>query len=101
MKAAEVPLLTLDSSVETLRLAREVAENSAANALSDVSTSIAAARAAGEGAASNVLINLEMLDDKHYVEKTAKRVTELRNETSMLEQQVRERIASRLKKETA
>ena len=98
MKAAEVPLLTLDSSVETLRLAREVAENSAANALSDVSTSIAAARAAGEGAASNVLINLEMLDDKHYVEKTAKRVAELKNEASMLEKQVRETVASRLQK---
>ncbi len=101
MKAAEVPLLTLDSSVETLRLAREVAENSAANAVSDVSTSIAAARAAGEGAASNVLINLEMLDDKHYVEKTAKRVAELKNEASMLEKQVRETVASRLQKETA
>ncbi len=101
VRAAEVPLSTLDSSVQTLRLAREVAENGAANALSDVSTSIAAARAAGEGAASNVLINLEMLEDKHYVEKTAKRVTELRNETSMLEQQVREKIASRLQKQTA
>jgi len=101
VRAAEVPLSTLDSSVQTLRLAREVAENGAANALSDVSTSIAAARAAGEGAASNVLINLETLDDKHYVEKTAKRVTELRNENSILEQQVREKIASRLQKETA
>ena len=98
MKAAEVPLLTLDTSVETLRLACEVVENSAANALSDVSTSIAAARAAGEGAASNVLINLEMLDDKHYVEKTAKRVAELKNEASMLEKQVRETAASRLQK---
>ncbi len=98
MKAAEVPLLTLDSSVQTLRLAREVAENSAANALSDVSTSIAAARAAGEGAASNVLINLEMLDDKHYVEKTAKRVAELKNEASILEKQVRDTVASRLQK---
>ena len=98
VKAAEVPLSTLDSSVQTLRLAREVAENGAANALSDVSTSIAAARAAGEGAASNVLINLEMLDDKHYVEKTAKRVAELKNEASMLEKQVRETVASRLQK---
>src|SRR6266487_2510049 len=98
MKAAEVPLFTLDSSVQTLRLAREVAENGTTNALSDVSTSIAAARAAGEGAASNVLINLETLDDKHYVEKTAKRVTELRNEASMLEKQVRETVASRLQK---
>src|SRR5207247_2443077 len=66
MKAAEVPLLTLDTSVETLRLACEVVENSATNALSDVFTSIAAARAAGEGAACNLLIHLELLDDEHY-----------------------------------
>jgi len=98
MKAAEVPLSTLDSSVQTLRLALEVAEYGSTNALSDVSTSVAAARAAGDGAASNVLINLETLDDKHYVEKTAKRVTELRNEASMLEQQAKEMISSRLAK---
>ncbi len=76
----------------------KAAEVRAANALSDVSTSIAAARAAGEGAASNVLINLEMLDDKHYVEKTAKRVAELKNEASILEKQVRDTVASRLQK---
>src|SRR6266487_1626746 len=100
MKAAEVPLSTLDSSVQTLRLALEVAEYGSTNALSDVSTSVAAARAAGDGAASNVLINLETLDDKHYVEKTAKTVTELRNEASMLEQQAKEMISSRLAKKT-
>jgi len=98
MKAAEVPLSTLDISVQTLRLAREVAEYGSSNALSDVSTSIAAARAAGEGAASNVLINLETLDDKHHAEKTAQKVAELRNESLMLEQQARETISSRLAK---
>jgi glutamate formiminotransferase / formiminotetrahydrofolate cyclodeaminase len=101
VKAAEVPLSTLDSSVQTLRLAHEVAEYTAANALSDVSTSVAAARAAGEGAASNVLINLEMLEDKRYAEKTAKRVAEFRNEASVLEQQVKQTVASRLQKQAA
>jgi len=101
MKAAEVPLSTLDSSVQTLRLAREVAEYGSTNALSDVSTSLAAARAAGEGAASNVLINLDMLEDKHFVEKTAKRVAELRNESATLDQHVKETISSRLAKKPA
>lgn len=100
MKAAEVPLSTLDSSVQTLRLAREVAEYGAINALSDVTTSVAAARAAGEGAASNVMTNLETLDDKHYAEKTARRVAELRSEASAIEQQARDMIAARLKKES-
>jgi glutamate formiminotransferase/formiminotetrahydrofolate cyclodeaminase len=96
MGAAEVPLSTLDCSVQTLRLGRDVAEFGSASALSDVSTSVVGARAAGEGAASNVLFNLETLDDKHYVEKTAKRVQELRNESASLERQARDLIQSRL-----
>src|SRR3989442_10776356 len=64
IKAAEVPLRTLNSSVQVLRLAEEVAKYCATNALSDVATSVAAARAAMEGAASNVLINLDTLDNQ-------------------------------------
>ena len=96
VKAAEVPLSTLESSVRTLRLAREVAEHGATNALSDVSTSIAAAGAAAKGAASNVTVNLDTLDDRHYAERTAKRVTELKNESSALEMEIEEIILTRL-----
>ena len=96
MKAAEVPLSTLESSVRTLRLGREVAEYGATNALSDVSTSIAAAGAAAKGAASNVMTNLDTLDDRHYAEWTAKRVTELRNESSALEDEIGQVILTRL-----
>ena len=96
MGAAEVPLSTLDCAVQALRLARDVAEYGSESALSDVSTSVAAARAAGEGAASNVMINLESLDDSHYVEKTEKRVQELRHESTVLEERVRDLIQSRL-----
>ena len=96
VKAAEVPLSTLENSVRTLRLAREVAEHGATNALSDVSTSIAAAGAAAKGAASNVLVNLDTLDDRHYAERTAKRVTKLRSESSSLEEEIEEIILTRL-----
>jgi len=95
MKAAEVPLSTLDNSVQTLRLAVEVAEYSSINALSDVSTSRAAARAAGEGAASNVLVNLVSLDDQVYVEKTRKRVSDLDREISHLDEQVKKILMGR------
>src|SRR2546425_5815518 len=54
MKAAEIPLRTLESSVEVLRLSKEVAKFGTTNALSDVTTSAAGARAAIEGAVSNV-----------------------------------------------
>jgi glutamate formiminotransferase/formiminotetrahydrofolate cyclodeaminase len=95
IKAAEVPLRTLESSVEALRLAEEVAKFGTTNALSDVRTSIAAARATMDGAASNVLINLDMLNDNHYVDKTRLRVSELRKEALQLEQRIQELVASR------
>ena len=95
IKAAEVPLQTLDSSVQVLRIAEEVAKHGATNALSDVTTSKAAARAAMEGAASNVLINLDTLDDEHYVNKTRLGVSELRKEGLQLEQRIQELVESR------
>src|SRR6266851_5060007 len=98
VKAAEVPLRTLDSSVQVLRLAEEVAKYGATNALSDVTTSVAATRAATEGAASNVLINLDMLEDKLYADKTRMRVSELRKDGQQLEQRIQELVASRSRK---
>jgi glutamate formiminotransferase / formiminotetrahydrofolate cyclodeaminase len=98
VKATEVPLRTLDSSVQILRLDNEVAKYGAINALSDVTTSVAAARAAMEGAASNVLINLDTLDDEHFVNKTRLRVSELRKEGLQFEQQIQEVVATRSSK---
>jgi len=98
VKAAEVPLRTIESSVQVLRLAEEVAKYGATNALSDVATSVAAARAAMEGAATNVLINLDTLDDQHYVGKTRLRVSELRKDGLQLEQRIQELVESRSRK---
>ncbi len=98
VKAAEVPLRTIESSVQVLRLAEEVAKYGATNALSDVATSVAAARAAMEGAATNVLINLDTLDDQHYVGKTRLRVSEFRKDGLQLEQRIQELVESRSRK---
>jgi glutamate formiminotransferase / formiminotetrahydrofolate cyclodeaminase len=98
IKAAEVPLRTFESAIQVLRLDEDVARTGSTNALSDVTTSTAAARAATEGAASNVLINLDTLDDQHYVDKTRLRVSELRKEALQLEQRTQELVASRSRK---
>ena len=98
IKAAEAPLRTLESSVEVLRLAEEVANYGATNALSDVITAVAAGRAAIEGAATNVLINLDTLDDQHYVGKTRLCVSELRKDGLRLEQRIQELVESRSRK---
>jgi glutamate formiminotransferase / formiminotetrahydrofolate cyclodeaminase len=95
MKAAEVPLSTLDLSVQVLRLAQDVATHGAKSALSDVSTSRAAARAACEGAASNVLVNLNSLEDKVYAEKTRARIADLQNEALQLDALVKSIVERR------
>src|SRR5207253_6308042 len=96
-KASLNPLSTLNSSVGVLRLAREVAEKGSTNALSDVVTAVSAARAAVEGAASNVLINLASLDDQKYVEKIARQVSDLRKEAAQLEERAGRLVESRIK----
>jgi glutamate formiminotransferase / formiminotetrahydrofolate cyclodeaminase len=97
IKASEIPLTTLECSVKILRLAHEVAQKGSTNALSDVVTAIAAARAAIEGAASNVLINLASLDDQKYVEKTSRQVSDLRRESTQLEERAGKLVESRTK----
>ena len=95
VRAAEVPLSTMESSVQVLRLAQSVAEQGAINALSDVTSAAAAARAAVEGAASNVLINLGSLEDKNLAEKLARGVADFQKEALALEEQVSKMRASR------
>jgi glutamate formiminotransferase/formiminotetrahydrofolate cyclodeaminase len=97
IKASEIPLSTLDCSVRVLRLAHEVAEKGSTNALSDVVTAVSAARAAVEGAASNVLINLASIDDQKYVEKVSKQVSDLRKEAAQLEERAGRLVESRIK----
>ena len=97
IKASEIPFSTLECSVQVLRLAPEVAEKGSSNALSDVVTAVSGARAAVEGAASNVLINLASLEDQNYVEKISKQVADLRREASQLEERAGKIVESRIR----
>ena len=97
IKASEIPFSTLESSVRVLRLAPEVAEKGSSNALSDVVTAVSAARAAVEGAASNVLINLASLEDQNYVARISKQVADLRREASQLEERAGKIVESRIR----
>jgi glutamate formiminotransferase / formiminotetrahydrofolate cyclodeaminase len=95
VRATEVPLSTMEQATQVLHLAAEIAEHGSVNALSDVSTASAAARAAVEGAASNVSINLASIEDKGYVEKTQRRAAELQNEAKSVDERVREIVRGR------
>lgn len=64
LNAIEVPLSVVRNMVKVMELAKEAAEKGNRNSISDVSTAAAQARAAAEGAADNVMINVPGLEDK-------------------------------------
>ena len=64
LKAAEVPLETARASVEVAKLAALVAERGNANAVTDAGVAALLAQAACRGAAYNVRVNVQALDDK-------------------------------------
>jgi glutamate formiminotransferase / formiminotetrahydrofolate cyclodeaminase len=64
LKAAEVPLETARASVEVAALAVVVAEKGNTNAVTDAGVAALLAEAACKGAAYNVRVNIQALDDK-------------------------------------
>lgn len=92
MKAAEVPMSTLELAHQSLTLAEELADIGAPSAMSDVSTAVAAALGAIGGAASNVLINLESIEDERYSANMMKRLEELQSKASELAVETRMRL---------
>ncbi len=84
VKAAEVPMSTIELAHQSLKLAEELADIGTPSTLSDVATVVAASIGAVDGAASNVLINLNSIKDKNYVDKTSKRLAALRSDASQL-----------------
>src|SRR2546427_653693 len=95
LKAAQVPLSTMEAALEMLGMAEKVATYGNSNAMSDVLTAVGAGEAAIHGAASNVLINLASLDDRKAAESMARRVSEIQREATELVQRLVKTIQSR------
>ncbi|MDZ7384595.1 MAG: glutamate formimidoyltransferase [candidate division KSB1 bacterium] len=66
-RATEVPAKVMELALQVLELAMVVAEHGLTNAASDAGVAAAMARAAAEGAALNVRINLGSLEDEEFV----------------------------------
>jgi glutamate formiminotransferase/formiminotetrahydrofolate cyclodeaminase len=89
LKAAEVPLETASASVQVAELALLVAEKGNSNAITDAGVAALLAEAACKGAAYNVRVNVQALDDKskgdgfgREVERLVKRAGELAAKTT-------------------
>jgi glutamate formiminotransferase / formiminotetrahydrofolate cyclodeaminase len=84
LKAAEVPLETARASVEVARLAVLVAEKGNTNAVTDAGVAALLAHAACTGAAYNVRVNVQALDDRSKGEGLAKEARRLVKEAGDL-----------------
>jgi glutamate formiminotransferase/formiminotetrahydrofolate cyclodeaminase len=77
LTAAEVPLETARASVEVAQLAVTVAEKGNTNAVTDAGVAALLAQAACRGAAYNVRVNVQALDDKSKGEPLAREADKL------------------------
>jgi glutamate formiminotransferase/formiminotetrahydrofolate cyclodeaminase len=94
--AAEVPLEAARWSLTALELSRTVALEGRADAASDAGTAALLARAGIEGAALNVLINLETLEDETFVRACRVEVDRLRARARQICDEVVDEIYSGL-----
>jgi glutamate formiminotransferase / formiminotetrahydrofolate cyclodeaminase len=92
LKAAEVPLETARASVEVARLAALVAEKGNTNAVTDAGVAALLAYAACKGAAYNVRVNVQALDDKSNGESLAREAQKLVKEASDIVAKVTETV---------
>jgi glutamate formiminotransferase/formiminotetrahydrofolate cyclodeaminase len=95
-RAAEVPLETARLSLGVLDLARVAALAGRHDAASDAGVAALLARAAVEGAALNVVINLESLEDQVFVRASRGEVDRLREDARRICDEVVGQVRSRL-----
>jgi formiminotetrahydrofolate cyclodeaminase len=87
-KATLVPLKVMELSREAFSLGETVAEKGNTNSISDAGVSVLMLRAACEGAALNVRINLETLHDKPFLEETRAKMNKILKEVEDLSHDV-------------
>ena len=84
LKAAEVPLETARAAVEVARLAALVAEKGNTNAVTDAGVGALLAHASARGAAYNVRVNVQALEDKSRGEPLAREAEQLVKQSAEL-----------------
>jgi len=77
-QATSVPLAVAEKVVEVVKLATKLKPITSPNMKSDLTTAIALAKAALEGALANVEVNLDSLKDEAFVNETKKRAAVLK-----------------------
>lgn len=97
-ESAAVPLRVMETCLAVIKLSARMAVIGNQNSLSDAGVAILMARAGLEGAAMNVLINLQGLEDQTFTQNMQKKVSDLRIEMTRIADEILNVIFSKLQK---
>ncbi len=98
-EAALVPLEVMKHCIDALALAQQVASKGNINSISDAGVSALMLHAACEGAALNVKINLNNLDDSDFVGWKMDEVGSLLSTSRMMMEEIQSIVEERMRKE--
>ncbi len=87
-KATEVPFEIAEKCLEAARLSETAADIGNVGAVSDAGVAVLFAEAAAQGAALNVKINVNSIEDKNFSESKWARIQEILEETAALRERV-------------
>ena len=96
IKATLVPLAIAEKAYQSMHLARRIAEIGSRLAVSDAGCSILFLEAALKAARYNIMINLPLITDQLFVEKTTERIGLLICEAEKLVKETENMVAERL-----
>ncbi len=97
-KAANVPLTVMKHALEVIKLAEPLAEKGNPNAITDIGCAVHLAKAALEGAALNVSINLNSIKDPKFIQHAETAMSEIQASAGALTQKMLAIVASKIRK---
>lgn len=98
-EATLVPLEVMKHCIDAMALAQDVAANGNVHSVSDAGVSALMLNAACQGAALNVKINLNSLDDQEFVAWKSDEVGSILKTSTMMLEETMEIVADKLKKD--
>lgn len=98
-EATLVPLEVMKHCIDAMALAQEVIANGNVNSVSDAGVSGLMLHAACEGAALNVRINLNALQDAEFVSWKTQEIESILRTSRMMLEEIMEMVTEKLKKE--
>jgi len=94
--AIEIPMKTLEKSLEAMEVIKAMVETGNPNSITDAGVGALCARSAAFGAFLNVKINTADLKDEDYKKEVLKKGGDLKNKVEKMEKEILEKLESKL-----